>query len=66
MFQFDSLLDFLLMDGHGFYVWFSYVVTFVALFILAFWPYRQQRTLIIQLKRQQRIDSQRGSTKLVQ
>ncbi|MGS2716842.1 heme exporter protein CcmD [Eionea flava] len=56
LFQFDSLMDFLTMDGHGIYVWLSYAVTGIALLLLAVSPTIQQRRFIIQQKRQQRIE----------
>ncbi|MFT6102597.1 MAG: heme exporter protein D [Granulosicoccus sp.] len=55
-FQFDTLMDFLYMGGHGIYVWPSYAVTLTALLLLAFLPTIQQRRFIIQQKRQQRIE----------
>ena len=56
MFQFDTLMDFLQMGGHGMYVWLSYAATLLALLLLAFSPTIQQRRFIIQQKRQQRIE----------
>jgi heme exporter protein D len=56
MFQFETLADFLLMNGHGVYVWSSYVLTAIALSVLGWLPYRKKQALIIQLKRHQRID----------
>lgn len=56
MFQFTSVSDFLLMDGHGLYVWASYAITLLALVFLAISPSIQQRAFIIQQKRQQRIE----------
>lgn len=55
LFQFDSLMDFLMMDGHGIYVWLSYAATLIALSLLAIFPTIQQRRFIIQQKRQERI-----------
>jgi heme exporter protein D len=56
IFQFESIADFFLMDGHGIYVWSSYAITFLALLFLVASPFIQQRTFIIQQKRQQRIE----------
>ncbi len=56
MFQFESIIDFFLMGGHGIYVWSSYALTLLALLFLAVSPYIQQRAFIIQQKRQQRIE----------
>lgn len=58
MFQFESMSDWLAMDGHGIYVWACYIITAIALAVLVWIPYTQKNALIIQLKRQQRIDSQ--------
>lgn len=57
-FQFESFMEFMLMNGHGSYVWASYLITFIALLVLVLVPYRRQRQLLIRLKRQQRIESQ--------
>ncbi|MFT7387480.1 MAG: heme exporter protein D [Candidatus Endobugula sp.] len=56
MFQFDSIIDFLQMNGHGIYVWLSYAAALLLLLLLAFSPTVQQRRFIIQQKRQQRIE----------
>lgn len=58
MFQFDSLSAFLIMDGHGPYVWASYIVTGLALKVLIWLPFAKKRELRIQLTRQQRIEQQ--------
>ncbi len=55
-FKFATLLDFLLMDGHGPYVWASYIVTALALGALVIQPYLKKRQLLIQIQRQQRIE----------
>ena len=55
-FQFGSLVDFFLMDGHGAYVWASYFITLLSLLFLVVSPSIQQRRFIIQQKRQQRIE----------
>lgn len=54
-FRFDTFFDFMLMDGHGGYVWASYLITFVVLVALIVIPFWQKRQLIDQLKRQERI-----------
>jgi heme exporter protein D len=56
IFQFESIADFFLMDGHGIYVWASYAITSLALVFLVVSPSIQQRAFIIQQKRQQRIE----------
>jgi len=58
MFQFESLIDFATMGGHGPYVWASYGITAAALAALVILPSMKQRQLLIRLKRQQRIDNQ--------
>lgn len=55
-FQFDTLASFLAMDGHGAYVWASYIITAIALTVLVWYPYSKQRELLLNLKRQQRIE----------
>jgi heme exporter protein D len=57
VFQFESVADFFLMDGHGLYVWASYAITLLVLVLLAVSPSIQQRAFIIQQKRQQRIEN---------
>jgi heme exporter protein D len=49
-FQFDSLMDFWLMDGHGPYVWSAYAITFVVLGVLVIGA-RMQRRLFLQRQR---------------
>lgn len=55
-FQFSTVAEFLYMEGHGPYVWSSYIVTTIAMATLVAIPYLKKRELLIQLKRQQRID----------
>jgi heme exporter protein D len=55
-FQFDNIVAFLSMNGHGGFVWSSYLVTALALVCLVIIPYRQKRELSRQIRRQQRID----------
>jgi len=63
VFQFESIADFFLMNGHGIYVWSSYVITLLSLLLLAILPSLQQRHFIIQQKRQQRIEEGRNAVK---
>ncbi|WP_299947390.1 heme exporter protein CcmD [uncultured Microbulbifer sp.] len=58
-FQFSSFADFLMMDGHGIYVWISYAVTFAALTALALYPWITRRRIQRELQRQQRIVQRR-------
>jgi len=54
-FQFESLIDFWQMAGHGPYVWACYALTFTSLGLLLWAPLRRRRALFEQLRRQQRI-----------
>jgi heme exporter protein D len=54
-FQFESFLDFLQMDGHGPYVWASYIITILVIKTLIIIPSIQRKSLATQIKRQQRI-----------
>ena len=56
-FQFQSLVDFISMDGHGGYVWGCYLFTVLTLAILTYWPLLKKQQLMAQLERQQRLDS---------
>ncbi len=56
-FQFETLTDFLSMDGHGTYVWASYIVTAIALKILVWYPFSKQKESLVRIKRQQRIEN---------
>ena len=57
-FQFESLSDFLVMSGHGPYVWVCYLVTFAAIGYLIVAPYLAKQRLLKQLKRQQKLAQQ--------
>lgn len=57
MFQFDSINDFLMMDGHGIYVWACYAITLAAFIVLAWLPFAKKRELVTQLQRQERINN---------
>lgn len=54
-FQFESLVSFWQMAGHGPYVWACYGLTFTCLSLLLVGPLRRRRALFEQLRRQQRI-----------
>jgi heme exporter protein D len=58
-FQFASLNDFFVMAGHGGYVWVCYLITVLALITLVYLPYKNKRQLLIQLKRQHRLENNR-------
>lgn len=62
-FQFAGLADFLLMDGHGVFVWIAYGATFAALVALALYPRLRRRQLQRELQRQQKIRRRRQQVK---
>ena len=43
------------MNGHGSYVWFCYLITFIVILIMIWIPLQRRRQLMAQLKRQLRI-----------
>jgi heme exporter protein D len=55
-FQFDNFLDFVMMDGHGAFVWASYIITGMALLLLVVMPLLRKKSLYQQMRRQQRIE----------
>ena len=55
VFQFNHLVDFINMNGHGSYVWFCYLITFIVILIMIWIPLQRRRQLMAQLKRQLRI-----------
>lgn len=60
-FQFESLQEFLFMDGHGAYVWGCFAVTFVLMLYLVLAPGIRTRQFIRQQKRiEQRISAARS------
>ncbi len=59
--RFDSLEAFLLMDGHGLFVWMSYGITLLVLSVNLWWPRHVRKKLIKTEKRfRQRIDVESG------
>ncbi len=59
--RFDSLEAFLLMDGHGLFVWMSYSITLLVLSVNLWWPRHVRKKLIKTEKRfRQRIDVESG------
>lgn len=46
VFQFANIHEFMLMAGHGPYVWVSYIITFAGIGLLAFLPVYARRTFI--------------------
>ncbi|WP_461482132.1 heme exporter protein CcmD [Porticoccus sp.] len=59
MFRFDSLQDFLLMGGHGPYVWSSYIISIAVMLWLVASPLRRRRKLLADVVRQQRREAMR-------
>jgi heme exporter protein D len=61
-FQFESFRDFLLMNGHGPYVWACFAVTFALMLYLTLAPDFRTRQFIRQQKRlERRMAAARGS-----
>ncbi len=56
-FQFENIVDLFQMSGHGPYVWGSYIITFLIVGILIYIPYKLKRGIVVQLKRQQKLES---------
>lgn len=57
-FQFDTLAEFIAMNGHGPYVWAAYAITFAALIYLLASPVLQKRSFIKQQKKIQKLAQQ--------
>ena len=54
-FQFESIADFIAMNGHGSYVWASYAITFAVLIFLLVSPLLQKKAFVKQLQKQQKL-----------
>lgn len=63
MMQFASFQEFLLMDGHGPYVWLAVFVSLAVLVALVISPLRQQRKAIDRIARQLLIDQSNKENK---
>ena len=63
MMQFASFQEFLLMDGHGPYVWLAVFVSLAVLVALIISPLRQQRKAIDRIARQLLIDQSNKENK---
>ena len=50
------MADFMMMNGHGPYVWASYAITFLVLATLVIVPSLKKKQLIKRFERQQRIE----------
>jgi heme exporter protein D len=59
MFQFESLSDFIQMDGHGTYVWAAYLISLSVLIWLVVSPLLRRRKLVQEVIRQQRREAAR-------
>lgn len=54
-FQFESIADFVAMNGHGPYVWAAYGITFTALIFLLVSPLLQKKAFIKQQQKLQKL-----------
>lgn len=54
-FQFESIADFITMNGHGPYVWASYAITFAVLVFLLLSPVLQKKAFVKQQIKQQKL-----------
>ncbi len=55
---FDSLQAFIVMEGHGPYVWACYIVFFILLGWLVAWSFSQRRRLQADQRRQWQFEAQ--------
>ena len=54
-FQFESIADFIAMNGHGPFVWAAYAITFVVLIFLLISPLMQKKAFIKQQLKLQKL-----------
>ena len=54
-FQFESISDFIAMNGHGPFVWGAYAITFAVLIYLLISPLLQKKTFIKQQQKLQKL-----------
>lgn len=54
-FQFESIADFMAMNGHGPFVWASYGITFAVLIFLVVHPVLQKKAFIKQQQKLQKL-----------
>lgn len=54
-FQFESIADFIAMNGHGPYVWAAYAITFAVLIFLLVSPVLQKKAFVKQQQKQQKL-----------
>lgn len=50
-FQFETLMEFWVMKGHGPFVWSAYAITLIALIYLIWAPIKRKNTLLTQIKK---------------
>lgn len=50
----EQLKQFFYMGGYAFYVWTSFGITFILLFLNVILPWQRHRTILAQLKRKTR------------
>jgi len=50
--QFDSFQDFMIMDGHGVYVWLAVLISLWVLGWLVMWPLSQHKKTTASIERQ--------------
>jgi heme exporter protein D len=55
-FQFESVADFIAMNGHGPFVWSAYAITFAVLIFLLVSPLLQKKAFIKQLQKTQKLE----------
>lgn len=55
-FQFESIADFIAMNGHGPFVWAAYAITFAVLIFLLVSPLLQKKAFIKQLQKTQKLE----------
>lgn len=65
-FQFDSIADFITMNGHGPFVWASYAITFAVLIYLLVSPLLQKKTFIKQQQKLQKLAQTNPTTQAVE
>lgn len=60
--RFDSLAAFMMMDGHGVYIWSAYLITLIVIAVNLWWPLQVRRGFIrIQKRALQRKQQQEKS-----
>ena len=55
-FQFESIADFIAMNGHGPFVWSAYAITSAVLIFLLVSPLLQKKAFIKQLQKTQKLE----------